>query len=94
MGGCFAENRHVAFFSKLPGKKAYGVLLKWPLERTCDVGKAINITQQRTHGACGIGSPCHSSLVFMDEALALFALHCSLIITCHNFVERNALKNL
>jgi hypothetical protein len=34
VGGCFAENRHVVFFWKLPGKGACDVLLEWMLERT------------------------------------------------------------
>ena len=39
MGGCFAENRHMVFFWKLPGKRACGVLLEQMLERTHDVWK-------------------------------------------------------
>ena len=34
-----AENRHEAFFWKLPGKGAYDVFLEWMPERTCDVWK-------------------------------------------------------
>lgn len=33
----FAENRHVVFFWKQPGKWVCDVLLKWILERTHDV---------------------------------------------------------
>lgn len=68
MRECFADNRHVVFFSELPGKRAYGVLLERPLERTCNVGKGVDITQQRMHDLCGIGSPCYSLLVFAGLA--------------------------
>jgi len=37
VGGCFADNRHMMFFWKLPGKEACDVLLERTLERTCDV---------------------------------------------------------
>ena len=37
MGGCFAENRHVVFFWKLPGKMTCNVLLERMLKRTCGV---------------------------------------------------------
>ena len=37
MTGCVAENRHVVFFWKLPGKRSCDVLLEWMLERTRDV---------------------------------------------------------
>ena len=33
----FAENRHVVYFWKLPGKRACDVLFEKTLERTCDV---------------------------------------------------------
>jgi hypothetical protein len=39
VGGCFAENRHVVFFWKLPGKRACTVLLERTLARTLDVWK-------------------------------------------------------
>jgi hypothetical protein len=31
---CFAENRHVVFFWKQPGKRAWDVLLEQMLQRT------------------------------------------------------------
>ena len=39
MGGCFAENRHVVFFWKQPGKGTCGVVLEQMLERTRDIWK-------------------------------------------------------
>ena len=38
LGGCFAENRHVVFFWKQPGKRACDVLLEQTLEKTRDKG--------------------------------------------------------
>ena len=38
-GRCFADNRHIIFFLKLPGNRAGDVLLEWMLEKTCDVWK-------------------------------------------------------
>jgi hypothetical protein len=39
MRGCFAENRHVVFFWKLPGERESNVLLERTLERIGDVQK-------------------------------------------------------
>jgi hypothetical protein len=39
MGRCFAENRHITFFWKLPGKRACNALLEQMLGRTFDVWK-------------------------------------------------------
>ena len=37
--GCFAENRHVVFFWKLPRKRTWNALLEWMLERCLVVWK-------------------------------------------------------
>jgi len=39
VGGYFADNRHVVFFWKLPGKEASEVLLEQMLKRTLDAWK-------------------------------------------------------
>ena len=39
MRGCFAENRHVVFFWKLPGERARDGMLDRMLARTHDVWK-------------------------------------------------------
>jgi hypothetical protein len=39
VGRCFAENRCVVFFWKLPGERACDVLLEQMFERTWDVWK-------------------------------------------------------
>jgi hypothetical protein len=57
----FAENRHMVFFWKLPGKGACDVLLEQTLSRTHDVWKQCKYNSEQGHG---IGSPCHSLLVF------------------------------
>ena len=41
MRGCFAENRHVVFFWKLPGSRACNVWLKCTLERSVMFGKSL-----------------------------------------------------
>jgi hypothetical protein len=43
MRGCFAENRHMVFFWKLPGKRACDVLLEWILERTCGYLERVEV---------------------------------------------------
>lgn len=70
MRGCLAENRLEVFFWKLSGERACDVLLEWMLEKTCDVCKEYNMyhpTESRGHS--GIGSPCWSSLCFIDSGL-------------------------
>jgi hypothetical protein len=44
--GCFAENRHMVDFLKLPIKRARDVLLEWTLDSTRDVWKGLNMTQK------------------------------------------------
>ena len=66
MRGCYAENRHMVFFWKLPGKRACNV---W-LERKCDVWKSI--TQQRVNDTLALvclATLCWSLLDFADTGL-------------------------
>jgi len=75
VGGCFAENRHVVFFWKLPeGEKGgCGVLLEQMLERTRDVWKGYKYnptdrqrTMQTADGALALvllATLCWSSFV-------------------------------
>jgi hypothetical protein len=44
MGRCFAENRHMVFIWKLPGKRACDVLLEQDLRRQVRFGKNLSIT--------------------------------------------------
>lgn len=37
--GCFAENRHLMFFWRQPGKGACDIMLEGLCERACDVRK-------------------------------------------------------
>jgi hypothetical protein len=60
MGGCSAENRHVVFSWKLPGKRICDVLLEQMRESAHDVWKGQpNNEPQHVNS-----SPCHSLLVF------------------------------
>ena len=82
MGGPSAENRHVVFSQKLPGKRTYGVLLQQTLEKTHDVWKGYKYNPTDSGQQCGIGSPCHSAglcwafliLIFTDYTIVLVHL--------------------
>lgn len=47
IGRSLTKNKHVVFFWKQPRKRVYDVLLEWMLEKTHDIGKGINISEQR-----------------------------------------------
>ena len=63
---CFAENQHMVFFWKLPGKRACDVLLEGMLKRTHDAWKVYKDNPTDSGSRCGIGLPCHSLLVFIE----------------------------
>ena len=88
MGGRFAENRHVVFFWKLPGKGACGVLPEQMLERTRDVREGYNynpmaedhtvwhsFTLPRFAGVPGICSHCAENVLAL-ALLAFFTERC------------------
>ena len=94
MGGCLAENRHVVFLWKLPGKGAWDVWLEQTLERTRDVYKGYKYNPTDSGWHCGIGSSCHSLLIFANSAVWYYFASPSLLIIVHcDFVERNTPKN-
>ena len=72
MRGCFAENRHMVFLAKLSGERACDFLLKWMLERTCNVWKEYKCNPADS-GQCS-GWHWFSLLVFTDCVLALVHL--------------------
>ena len=89
------------FFWKLPGKRACGVLLEWMLQRTLDVWKGLkhhlkvdNIVALVCLGVLLVFDGlcwCWSSLMMLWH---WFTLPSSLIIICHDFIERNTPKNV
>jgi hypothetical protein len=51
MGGCFAENKHIACFWKVPGKGACNILLELMLERAHSVWEVYRYNPTD----CGLG---------------------------------------
>ena len=101
-GGYFAENRHMVFFWKLPGKRACDVLLEWTLERT-HVWKGFKYNPTHSSWCCGTDLPLTLLLVFFGLCWCWsylmmlwlwFVLPSLLIIFCNDFVERKAPKNI
>ena len=67
LGGCFAKNKHMAFFWNLPLNEAFDVLVEQTIVRSHDVweGHKYSPTDSGLDLLCGIGSPCYSLLVFI-----------------------------
>ena len=71
---CFAENRHVVFFWKLPGKRACDVLLEQMLERTHDVWKGYKYNPTDS-GPCCVTLIWHATLCWFSLGFADAGLH-------------------
>ena len=75
------------YFPESSLEKTCDILLEWMLERTWDVWKGCS-RRVRMRTLCGIGSPCHSLLVFLG-----ICWHCSLLMVlcgmgspCHSLL--------
>ena len=71
------------------------VFLEWTLKRTCDVWKEYkyNTTESRQCSVLQLLVGLRWALLTLMTLLHWFALLSPLIITSHDFVERNASKN-
>ena len=77
MRGCCNENRRGVFFWKLPGERAFDVLLEQMPKKTCDVWKKYNTTDSGQSQQIG-------SLVCL--ALLFNSFHITLALVCLGFL--------
>ena len=98
--GCFAENRHMVFFWKLPGERAFDVLLEWILERTHYAWEEYKYNQTVDSALICNATLYWSSLGLTDTGVhwrhSCVGLPCflsSVIFACYDFVERNTPNN-